>query len=134
MMQVETLDHVNIVSNDLERSARFYAEVVGLTRHDPPEPLEPSLIQWMHDGAGRPVLHLVSKDRRDSANRDSQPGGPTGAVHHFALNCSGHAGFVARLDEMGIAYRQSGVSGIGLKQVFLIDPDNVLVELNFHDG
>ncbi len=133
-MQVKALDHVNIVSNDLERSARFYAEVVGLMRHDPPEPLEPSLIQWMHDGEGRPVLHLVSKDRRDSANRDSQPGGPTGAVHHVALNCAGHADFIARLDEMGVAYRQSGVSGIGLKQVFLTDPDNVLLELNFHDG
>lgn len=130
-MQVRTLDHVNIVCADLDASARFYAQVLGMERRDPPQPLEPDLIQWMHDDAGRAVVHLVSRERRDSSARGSVPGAPTGAFHHAAFECTGHDALIARLDAAGIAYRRSAVSGIGLRQVFVTDPGNVLLELNF---
>ena len=38
-MNVEALDHVNIITADLEGTARFYAELFGLEPRDGPPPL-----------------------------------------------------------------------------------------------
>ncbi len=38
---------------------------------------------------------------------------------------------LARLDRLGLAYRCTGVASVGLRQVFVRDPNGVLLELNF---
>ena len=39
----------------------------------------------------------------------------------------------ARLDTLGTAYRTREVAAIGLKQLFVDDPNGVRLELNFRD-
>lgn len=58
----------------------------------------------------------------------------TGALHHVALDCSGHAATIERLDNLGIAFRSNDLPAIALRQVFVTDPNGVLLELNFRDG
>ncbi len=129
-MKVNAIDHVNIIVEDLDATATFYAEVLGLERRDGPPPLLPSQVQWMYDDAGRPVVHINSLDCPRAYDRDVSAG-PTGAIHHVALNCSGYEEMEARLDARGIGYATNHIASIGLSQIFLHDPNDVVLELNF---
>ncbi len=129
-MRVEALDHVNVITADLEGSARFYAEVFGLEPRDGPPPLTHENARWMYDAAGRAVVHLNSLACPRAYDRAVNPG-PTGALHHVALRCSGYEELRARLLERGLDHRINEVTAIGLKQIFVLDPNQVLLELNF---
>jgi catechol 2,3-dioxygenase-like lactoylglutathione lyase family enzyme len=129
-MKVNALDHVNIITADLDGTARFYAEVLDLDRRDAPPPLTPQTAQWMYDDAGRAILHINSLDCCRTYQREVAPG-PTGSIHHVALNCSGYDEVVARLEARAVAFQGNTVEAIGLRQVFALDPNGVLLELNF---
>ncbi len=129
-MKVNALDHVNIITADLDGTARFYADMFGLSRRDAPPPLTPQNAQWMHDDAGRAILHINSLDCPRTYTRDVSRG-PTGSIHHVALNCTGHDEMLARLDARGMAFQTNLVAAIGLRQIFTMDPNDVLLELNF---
>jgi catechol 2,3-dioxygenase-like lactoylglutathione lyase family enzyme len=130
---VEALDHVNIITSDIEASARFYAQLLGLEPRDGPPPLTHANARWMYDQAGRAILHLNSLDCPRAYDREVHPG-PTGAMHHVALRCSGYEEVRARLEGAGLEYRVNEVPAIGLRQVFVLDPNAVLLELNFFAG
>jgi catechol 2,3-dioxygenase-like lactoylglutathione lyase family enzyme len=130
-MKVEALDHVNIITDDLDGSARFYADLLGLERRDAPPPLTPLTAQWMYDDAGRAIVHINSLDCTRTYDRAITPGDLTGALHHVALRVSGFAEMKARLDARGADYQENFVAAIGLRQIFTADPNNVLLELNF---
>ena len=61
-MHVEAIDHVNIITADLEATAGFFAEVLGLERRNGPPPLTPGNAQWMFDASGRAVVHINTDD------------------------------------------------------------------------
>ncbi len=129
-MKVNALDHVNIIAKDLEETAQFFADVFNLDRRDAPPPLTPQTAQWMYDDAGRAILHINSLDCRRTYEREVKPG-PTGSIHHIALNCSGYDEVKARLVARDMAHRATKVEAIGLRQIFTEDPNGVLLELNF---
>lgn len=129
-MKVNALDHVNIITADLDSTARFYAEVFDLERRNGPPPLTPETAQWMYDGEGRAILHINSLDCPRAYARDVTPG-PTGSIHHVALNCSGYDEVIGRLDARGLDYQVNLIEAVGLRQVFTMDPNGVLLELNF---
>jgi catechol 2,3-dioxygenase-like lactoylglutathione lyase family enzyme len=129
-MKVNALDHVNIITADLDGTARFYSDLLGLERRDGPPPLTSQNCQWMYDDAGRPIFHINSEDCPRAYDRATQSG-PTGALHHVALKCSGFDEIIARLETRGASYQLNTVTSIGLRQIFTMDPNQVLLELNF---
>jgi catechol 2,3-dioxygenase-like lactoylglutathione lyase family enzyme len=129
-MQVIALDHVNIITADLEGSARFYSEVFGLQRRDAPAPLRPDNAQWMYDDAGRAIVHINSRDCPRFFDREFDPH-PAGALHHVALRCSGYDEMIARLEARGLRHQVNFVAATRLRQIFVPDPNGVLLELNF---
>jgi len=129
-MRVDALDHVNIITSDVDSSARFYAELFGLEARDGPPPLTHENARWMYDDAGRAILHINSLECPRHYDREVRPG-PTGALHHVALRCSGYEELRARLKSRGLDHRLNEVTAIGLKQIFVLDPNQVLLELNF---
>ena len=129
-MKVERLDHVNIITADLDGTAQFYAELFGLERRDAPPPLTPQNAQWMFDEADRAIFHINSEDCPRTYQRAVAPG-PTGSIHHVALRCSGHDEMLARLDARGMKRALNHIPAIGLRQIFTEDPNGVLLELNF---
>ncbi|MFL0671249.1 MAG: VOC family protein [Erythrobacter sp.] len=133
-MIVERLDHVNIITDRLAETARFYAELLDLEERDGPPPLRPDQVRWMHDAGGQAILHLNSTDCPRAFDRAVMPGAETGAIHHVALRCGDFDVVKARLDARGADYRVNDLSSIGLKQIFTADPNNVLLELNFFGG
>jgi catechol 2,3-dioxygenase-like lactoylglutathione lyase family enzyme len=132
-VRVEALDHVNIITADLEGTVRFYAELLALEPRDGPPPLTHDNARWMYDEAGRAVLHLNSLDCPRAYEREVRAG-PTGSLHHVALRCSGYEELRTRLMRRGFDHRINVVSAVGLKQIFVLDPNQVLLELNFFDA
>ena len=130
-MHVEAIDHVNIITSDLEATAGFFADVLGLERRDGPPPLTFRNAQWMFDASGRAVVHINTEDAPRAYDRDTTAGPSTGALHHVALRCVGHDAMVARLEDRGIDFRRNRVAAIGLRQIFVSEPNGVLLELNY---
>ena len=129
-MAVEALDHVNVVTADLDRAEGFYRDLLMLETRPAPPPLTHETARWMFDLSGRAVLHLNSLDLPRMFDRDMAPG-PTGALHHVAFRCTGFDDTVARIKRMALDHRRNDVAAIGLRQIFVADPDGVLLELNF---
>ncbi|WP_068074721.1 glyoxalase/bleomycin resistance/extradiol dioxygenase family protein [Novosphingobium lentum] len=130
-MQVNALDHVNIITDRLDETAEFYRALLSLERRDGPAPLTPQNAQWMYDAGGKPILHINAVDCPRAFDRAVEPGQLTGAIHHIALNCSGYDEVKARIEAMGRDHQVNLVASIGLRQIFTADPNNVLLELNF---
>jgi catechol 2,3-dioxygenase-like lactoylglutathione lyase family enzyme len=130
-MQVNALDHVNIVTFDLEGTVAFYEGLLGLKRAESPGAAFGFKGAWMVDALGNAIVHLGLKEPDRDYGPEHQPGTVTGAVHHVALRCEDFDGAITRLQAMGIAYRASDVATFGLRQIFVTDPNNVNLELNF---
>ncbi|MFT3968629.1 MAG: VOC family protein [Sphingobium sp.] len=124
-MTVQALDHVNLRVRDLEATAAFFTDVLGMRR-------SAERATWILDAAGHPVIHLGSADTPypSDAWRPFVARQDGGAVHHVALSCTGYADVVARLEAHGLPYDMNEISGV-LRQVFVAEPGGVLLELNF---
>jgi hypothetical protein len=55
----------------------------------------------------------------------------SGAIDHIAFFADGLSDMLAHLKTWGVAPRQRTVPSIGLHQLFLDDPNGVVVELNY---
>ncbi len=133
-MRVQSLDHVNIISEDLAGTAQFYADLLDLDARDGPPPSKREDVIWMYDPEGRPILHLNRAGAFAPLGRKPKPGPDSNAVHHVALRCEGHPEMVARLNARGLEFAQQDIAAINLKQIFVVDPNGVLLELNFFGG
>ena len=128
-----SLDHVNIQTAKLDETVQFYRDVLDLEARNPPPPLDPALVQWMFDTDGRAIFHLSNPGALNAIG-DINVGTDTGAVHHIALDCRDHDMMIARLDRLGLHHRENHVQAIDLKQIFVRDPNGVLLELNYRKG
>jgi catechol 2,3-dioxygenase-like lactoylglutathione lyase family enzyme len=134
------LNHFSVRTLDLEASHRFYGEVLGLSVGPRPDFPFPGL--WMYRGdhadVANAVVHLIGIDPEAPQGLQSylgerDPAGLTGsgAIDHIAFFAQGLAATCAHLQSLGVAFRQRTVPSIGLHQLFLEDPDGVVIELNF---
>jgi catechol 2,3-dioxygenase-like lactoylglutathione lyase family enzyme len=130
-MQVNWLDHVNLITDKLDETAEFYKALLNLERRNAPPPLTPETAQWMYDAGGKAIVHINSVDCPRAFDRHVEPGALTGAVHHVALNCTGYDELMTRVGALGTPFQRNTVASIGLRQIFVSDPNNVLLELNF---
>src|SRR6478752_5477572 len=79
-MNVEALDHVNIITDRMEQTADFYSRLLGLERRDAPPPLTPQNATWMFDAENRAIIHINTTDCPRTFDREVQPGALTGAL------------------------------------------------------
>ena len=118
-MTIKSLDHINIFTQELSETVRFYEEVLGLKNGD--RPAFDFNGAWLYCG-DKAIIHLV----------EGEPSGPgTGVVDHFALGAENIADVVRRAREERFEYEVRDVPGGKIRQVFLNDPNGVKVELNF---
>ncbi len=57
----------------------------------------------------------------------------TGAIDHIAFNARGFEATIELLDSRDLEYRRNDIDEIGLKQLFIQDPNAITLELNFRD-
>lgn len=121
-MGLERMDHYTVRTTQLERTRDFYVDVLGLVDGDRPAFTFPG--NWLYLGEF-PVIHLIGLDP------DTESPEGSGAVDHIAFRAADLAGMHARLADLGVDFRDRQVPGQGLKQVFVEDPNGIVIELNF---
>ena len=132
-MGVQALEHVTIRCAQRQRTRDFYVDLIGLTEGERPN--FPFRGHWLYLG-GVPVIHLVEAadsggawGRELSDLHDAAAG--TGAFDHVAFQGDDFDTMRARLNQAGLTFRERVVPGGALKQLFVPDPEGVLVEINF---
>ena len=135
-----SLNHFSIRSLEIEKTTQFYTEVIELTVG--PRPEFPFPGAWLYNGDesqwSNAVVHLVAIDKNDPnglkqylGERDPNSLHGSGAVDHIAFFAKGLEAKLALLDKLGVTYRQRTVPVLGLHQIFLDDPNGIVIELNY---
>lgn len=122
-MGVGLLDHFNIRTRNLGDTVRFYEEVLDLKKGDRPNFAFPGA--WMYS-EGKPVVHLV-----DISETDEQQKPDSGVVHHVAFASQDMTGMKQRLKSKGLPFDVREVPGVDVWQIFVTDPNGVMIELNY---
>ena len=117
------LDHFNIRTRHLDETVRFYRDILGLTPGPRPNFSFPGA--WMYSD-GRAVVHLVDIG---STQEPQKP--DSGAVHHVAFASRGFAAMQRHLTAVDVPFKAVQVPGGELWQIFVSDPNGVMLELNY---
>jgi len=139
-MPIGKLDHYSIRTLDVEASRRFYTDIMGFQAGFRPPFNFPGL--WLYNDKPYPesygVVHIIGVDLNDPAglkeylgDRDLDSLKGTGTVDHMAFAATGLADMRARLKRQKIEYRERTVPSLGIHQVFIEDPSQVTIELNY---
>ena len=122
-IDVGLLDHYNVSTRKLGETIRFYEDVLGLENGPRPPFNFPGA--WLYS-AGHPVLHLNDISQTDREQRTD-----SGVIDHVAFGSRGFEAMKKRLADKSIDYRVNEVPNSTRRQIFLRDPNNVEIELNF---
>lgn len=130
-MPLKNLNHFLVLAEDLEATRDFYVEVLGLRVGERPPFAFPGY--WIYLGE-RAVVHLA-KLEADAEQRDylgaRAQSADTGALDHIAFEATGLKEMIAQLEDRGIAARHRRVPDAGLYQLFIQDPNGLMIELNY---
>ncbi|MDA9480116.1 glyoxalase [Bradyrhizobium sp. CCBAU 65884] len=122
-VSVGVLDHFNIRTRNLAETVRFYEDVLGLEKGARPNFAFPGA--WMYS-EGKAVVHLVD------ISATAEPQKPdSGVVHHVAFVSRGFDGMKRRLASKDMKFESRQVPGGDLWQIFVNDPNGVMIELNY---
>ena len=134
---VSELEHVLVLTDDIESTRAFYEQAVGLRTGERPELEFPGY--WLYAG-GVPCVHVADRAayRAHAAtlglNVGERGGGAGGSrsapVDHIAFSASDYDAVTARLDAAGIEAVRNDVPGGGPRQLFFEDPEGLRVEIN----
>jgi len=126
-MALTELNHVTVRTKDLEGTRDFYVDVLGMRVGDRPDLGFPGY--WLYVGKSAAV-HLVP----ESAGIGAGPGEDTGNFDHIAFLASDYDATCRHLRALGLKFRANDVPSARLRQLFLTDPNHVMIELNFPAG
>lgn len=119
-MAIVGFNHYNITTTNLERTRKFYSDVLGLKDGERPPFSRPGA--WMYIGS-QPILHISTGRTPATQNSD--------AFDHVAFSATDIDGTRAHLRRYGIDFEEFGVPDRELHQIFFRDPDGVQIELQF---
>jgi len=132
-MPLTGLDHYFVRVKDLERSRHFYCDVLGFELM--PRPAFPFPGLWLGvdgkvqvhmglDRIGDESTHYFGTTPRSA--RDN-----AGVVDHVAFRGAEPEALWRRLEDFGLPARTRYIAEIALLQIFVADPDGLMLELNF---
>ena len=113
-LHVTQIDHVSVVVTDIERSRRFYRDVLGLKEIAKPRTFD-FVVLWFD--LGNQQLHLLLKDRPDTIS-----------PRHFALRVANAAVARSYFRSQGISTQETTPIP-GADRFFVADPDGNRIEV-----
>ena len=132
-MPLLRIEHYLVLSDDIDQTRDFYRDVLGLREGFRPDLGFPGY--WLYAG-DVPCIHIA--EWRSYAVWTKEVGIPistrapsTGSVDHIAFNASDFDEVRARLVRHGLEVSENLLDEIGLRQIFIHDPNGVPIELNF---
>ena len=118
-MTIEGMNHFNVLTDDVEATRRFYADVIGLTEGERPPLGFPGI--WFYAG-GHPILHVSAAKLPETRG---------GVIDHMAFSATDLKGTAARLEAKGVKFVLRQQVGTRIWQIFCHDPMGAKVELDF---
>ena len=138
IMPLHAMEHILIFVKDINATKNFYENILGLTAgYRPPFPFPG---YWFYLG-NTPVIHVApagnDEERKRylsfSAQTDKQTSG-SGVIDHVAFKASDKEHFINKLNAAKIQFIDRVVPEEGnLQQIFLKDPNDITIELNFRE-
>ena len=132
-MPLIELDHYFVRARDLERSRSFYCDALGFEIM--PRPNFPFPGYWLGVN-GKVQVHMGLDGIREETTyyfgtshhsaRDN-----AGVVDHIAFQGTDPDDHAQRLNDFGLPSRTRYFAEIQLFQIFVADPDGLMIELNF---
>ncbi len=113
-LQVTQIDHCSVIITDVERSRRFYRDLLGLKEIPKPRTFD-FVVLWFD--LGNQHLHLLLKDRPDAIS-----------PRHFALRVADVAAARIYFQEHGVATEETTPIP-GAERFFIADPDGNRIEV-----
>jgi glyoxylase I family protein len=113
-LHISHLDHCSVIITDVERSRRFYRDVLGLKEMHKPRTFD-FVVLWFD--LGNQHLHLLLKDRPDTIS-----------ARHFALRVDDAAAARGYFRERGLATQETTPIP-GADRFFIADPDGNRIEI-----
>lgn len=129
-MGLAGLEHLLVLTGDLETTKEFWCDVLGLEAGERPDLPFPGY--WLY-ADGVPCVHLAERAAYEThaATLDLPPA--AGPVDHVAFAADGYGTLAARLTAAGVEAVQNEIPGAGIRQLFVTDPNGVRVELNVRE-
>ena len=139
-----TLNHYNLMTRNLDATVAFYTGVLGLRSGFYPGGLARGA--WLYDSTDTPVLHTQEVDADNfaefAARSKTRPGisdfpaaledlWGSGTLDHVAFQCDDIDGIRSRLQDQNVPYYETDIASMALRQIFVRDPNGILLELNF---
>jgi catechol 2,3-dioxygenase-like lactoylglutathione lyase family enzyme len=119
-MTISGMNHFTILTDDVDATVAFYAEVMGL--HPGPRPPLAIPGVWLY-ATDTPILHVVGGRPRTELK--------PGVIDHMAFTAHGLADTLALLGARDIKYACRRQVETGTWQVFFLDPNGARIELDF---
>ena len=123
------IHHITILVTNLERSRKFYGEVLGLQeKQDMPDFGRPLI--WYQVGPTQ--VHILPKE--SVAVNQSDDLSSLAWNRHVAIGIEDFSEIKQRLDDENLPYCENPNSALGLRQLFFQDPDGNGLEFMVPDS
>jgi catechol 2,3-dioxygenase-like lactoylglutathione lyase family enzyme len=145
-MDIKRIDHYSIRTLDVEKTRRFYTDVIGF-RVGPRPPFDfPGL--WLFNGeppkelkndGNYGILHVIGVDPDNLQGLIDYLGevdleqlkGGSGSLDHIAFSATGRDAMAERCRKADTGFFERTVPALGLHQMFIKDPNGVTLEFNY---
>lgn len=143
-MTVKRFDHVNILTTRLDETVRFYSDLLDL-KAGPSPAGDMKKTVWLFDEGDIPIFHVQAVDPANPGARFAEVRKRLGSmfdltsveqlrgsagIEHVALLCGDYDGVLARVKDRKLQHSTNDVSPT-FRQIFIKDPNGIVVELNF---
>lgn len=114
---IQRLEHWTLVSTDIERTRRFYVDVLGAT------------VPQRQSGPACVELAGTVIDFFPARAGGQQPAPGSGGQHHaYIIRLEDYDPWVAHLQALGVPHRRT-THGLGRMSIYVDDPDGYHIEL-----
>jgi catechol 2,3-dioxygenase-like lactoylglutathione lyase family enzyme len=132
-LPIADLNHYLLRANDLDATKAFYIDVLGFTVM--PRPDLPFPGYWLGIG-DKTLVHIAQHgvERADVYYLGTPADAATdhsGVIDHIAFVATDPQGMAAHFDRLGVRYRRRYLPDSALYQLFVTDPNGLIIELNF---
>jgi catechol 2,3-dioxygenase-like lactoylglutathione lyase family enzyme len=131
-MPLTKMEHFLVLTADIDGTRDFYCRVLGMTDGFRPPLGFPGYWLYLGDTA---CIHVAEWETYTAHSKSvdipvSVPADGTGSVDHIAFNATDYDELLASLDRNGVKAQRNIANPNGLRQVFLLDPNGVKIEVN----